>query len=233
MQTKGREKAQMFEAIFFDMDGLFLDSEPLWHLSQTQMMNSLGYDWQDSDQIHCLGGPLSRVADYMSECLGGTQSRESLLEMVITDMSQRLTQKPPFMPGALELSKILKSAEIRHALVSASPRVLVDAVLDGFPDNHFEFSVAAGDIERTKPYPDPYLHAAKLAGVNIEHCLIFEDSMTGITSALASGAFVVAVPHYIQVEPTGRLRVINSLSDIGIDELSDFYSQSVQSLISS
>lgn len=229
-EANGENNSLMFEAVFFDMDGLFLDSEPVWHLSQTEMMNSLGYDWQDSDQLHCLGGPLSRVADYMSERLGGGESQESLLEMIVTDMTLRLSKKPPFMPGALELSTSLKAAGIRHSLVSASPRVLVDAVLKGFPDHNFEFSVAAGDIERTKPFPDPYLHAAKLAGVDIERCLIFEDSLTGIEAALASGAFVVAVPHYIHVEPAPRLRVIETLHEITLDELKILYHQNVASL---
>jgi HAD superfamily hydrolase (TIGR01509 family) len=219
-----------FEAIFFDMDGLFLDSEPQWHECETEMMHDLGYAWQDSDQLHCLGGPLTRVADYMSQCLQGRHTSEYLLDRIITEMTHRLSERPPFMPGAKEFSQVLKNSGVRHALVSASPRVIVDAVISGFPDHHFEFTVAQGDIERTKPFPDPYLHAAKLAGVNIENCLIFEDSFTGITAAKASGAFVVAIPHYITVEPELRLRVEKSLGDLTIAKLESYYLENLVAL---
>lgn len=216
-----------FEAVFFDMDGLFLDSEPQWHESETQMMKDLGYDWKPSDQVHCLGGPLTRVADYMSLCLAGSYSSEYLLNRIIQDMTHRLSQRPPFMPGAMEFSQHLKEAGMRHALVSASPRVIVDAVLAGIPQHNFEFSVAQGDIERTKPFPDPYLHAAKLAGVNIENCLVFEDSFTGISAAKASGAFVIAIPHYIEVPLEPRVRVEKSLTDLSIEKLEEYFLQNL------
>ena len=79
------------------------------------------------------------------------------------------------------------------------------------------------DIERTKPFPDPYLHAAKLLDVDISQCLIFEDSPTGITAAVASGAFVVAVPHYVEVEEHARLKVISSFEDISVADLEKWY----------
>ena len=59
---------ESFQAIFFDMDGLFLDSEPQWHEAETLMMRENGYDWKPEDQLHCLGGPLHRVADTQQNC---------------------------------------------------------------------------------------------------------------------------------------------------------------------
>jgi beta-phosphoglucomutase-like phosphatase (HAD superfamily) len=90
-------------------------------------------------------------------------------------------------------------------------------------EKYFDVNVAAGDIERTKPFPDPYLHAAKLLEVDISQCLIFEDSPTGIKAAVASGAFVVAVPHYIDVEEQPRLKVISSFEDISLSDLEKWY----------
>jgi beta-phosphoglucomutase-like phosphatase (HAD superfamily) len=63
------------------------------------------------------------------------------------------------------------------------------------------------------------MHAAKLLEVDIAQCLIFEDSPTGITAAVASGAFVVAVPHYVQVQEQERLKVISSFEDISFSDL--------------
>lgn len=200
----------MFQAIFFDMDGLFIDSEPDWHTAETEMMRRYGYDWQPSDQLQCLGGPLSRVTEYMSACLDGAVAPEVLSKEIIAEMQTRLGSATSYMSGAIEFSKLVFDLDIPQALVSASPRALVDAVVSNLPQNYFNETVASGDIPRTKPFPDPYLHAAKLLGVNIEHCLIFEDSQTGITAATASGAFVVAIPHYIEVAESARLKRIES-----------------------
>jgi HAD superfamily hydrolase (TIGR01509 family) len=212
-----------FQAIFFDMDGLFLDSEPQWHEAETLMMRENGYDWKPEDQLHCLGGPLRRVAEYMSGCLQDRKSPADLEAMIIAEMTGRLSKKVPLMPGALAISKAIHESGIKQGLVSASPRPIVDGVLRGMLEKYFDVNVAAGDIERTKPFPDPYLHAAKLLDVDISQCLIFEDSPTGIKAAVASGAFVVAVPHYIDVEEQPRLKVISSFEDISLSDLEKWY----------
>ncbi len=209
----------MFEAVLFDMDGLFIDSEPDWHAAESEMMRSNGYDWTAEDQLKSLGGPLPRVTQYMSECLQGSKSAEQLGRSIVEEMTKRLSGKVALMPGAIEFSRELNSSGIAQALVSASPREIVDAVLLGMEEKYFAISVASGDIERTKPFPDPYLHAAQLLGVEIENCLIFEDSPTGLTAARASGAFVVGIPHLVEVREEPRLKVIKSFCDISAANL--------------
>jgi len=213
----------MFEAILFDMDGLFIDSEPEWHAAETEMMRGYGYDWQPADQLQCLGGPLARVTEYMSSCLNGSIKPEVLAKEIIDEMTNRLTSATTYMPGAIEFSKMVSQAKIPQALVSASPRTLVNAVVSNLDQNYFKETVAAGDIERTKPFPDPYLHAAKLLGVEISNCLIFEDSQTGITAATASGAFVVAIPHYIEVKESQRLKRIDSFVGRSMQDLEKWW----------
>jgi len=213
----------MFEAILFDMDGLFIDSEPEWHAAETEMMRGYGYDWQPADQLQCLGGPLARVTEYMSSCLNGSIKPEVLAKEIIDEMTNRLTSATTYMPGAIEFSKKVSQAKIPQALVSASPRTLVNAVVSNLDQNYFKETVAAGDIERTKPFPDPYLHAAKLLGVEISNCLIFEDSQTGITAATASGAFVVAIPHYIEVKESQRLKRIDSFVGRSMQDLEKWW----------
>jgi HAD superfamily hydrolase (TIGR01509 family) len=204
----------MFQAVLFDMDGLFINSEPDWHAAESEMMRSHGYDWTPEDQLKCLGGPLQRVTEYMSLCLRGTKTAEQLGDLIVTEMQKRMSGKVSLMPGALEFSRKLSSAGVPQALVSASPRVIVDAVLTGMSEKYFAHSVAAGDIERTKPFPDPYLHAAKLLNVDIKQCLIFEDSPTGLTAARASGAFVVGIPHFVEVAEEPRLKIVRSFEEV-------------------
>jgi len=209
----------MFQAVLFDMDGLFIDSEPDWHDAESSIMKSNGYEWAPQDQLQCLGGPLTRVTEYMSKCLDGRKSPDQLGKLIVDEMVRRLSGQVAKMPGAIEFSRKVAEANIPQALVSASPRVIVDAVLTGMSEKYFAKSVASGDIERTKPFPDPYLHAAKLLAVDIQNCIIFEDSPTGLTAARASGAFVVGIPHYVVVEEEARLKIIKSFSDIGLEDL--------------
>lgn len=153
----------MFQAVLFDMDGLFIDSEPDWHAAELEMMRSNGYDWTPEDQLKCLGGPLHRVTEYMSVCLKRAKTPEELGELIVSEMQKRMSGKVSLMPGALDFSRGLSDAAIPQALVSASPRPIVDAVLAGMSEKYFAYSVAAGDIERTKPFPDPYLASIEMA----------------------------------------------------------------------
>jgi len=204
------------------MDGLFIDSEPDWHAAESEMMRSNGYDWTPQDQLKCLGGPLERVTVYMSECLNGSKTPEQLANLIVATMNKRMSGKVSLMSGALEFSRELNKVEMPQALVSASPRPIVDAVLAGMNEKYFACSVAAGDIERTKPFPDPYLHAAKLLGVDIKHCLIFEDSPTGLTAARASGAFVVGIPHFVEVLEEPRLKIVKSFNEVSMESLENW-----------
>lgn len=208
-----------FDAIFFDMDGLMVDSEPQWFLSEIEVTKPFGYTWLESDQIACLGGPLIRVGQYMYEKCGSQESPEYFTQTLIELQSQRMRTFTPAMPGAVELVKSLQSAGVKTGLVSASPRIIVDAVLDSLGHDLFPFSISSDDVLRTKPEPECYLKAAEISGSNITNCLVFEDSLTGVHAATSSGAFLIAVPHLVDVDESERVRVVESLEQLDIHTL--------------
>jgi HAD superfamily hydrolase (TIGR01509 family) len=214
-----------YSAVFFDMDGLFVNSEPVWLVAETELMARYGYEWTTDDQNACLGGPLSRVGEYMFEKAGGKESPQFFTDEVISLMSKKLVDGVPAMPGALELLNSLKNNGIKTALVSASPRVLVDSVLNRFSDHSFEFSLSADDVKHPKPNPEAYLAAANRLNVEISNCLILEDSPNGVTAATSSGAFTIAVPHFVAIDPRPRLRVIKSLEELNYLNLFISYEQ--------
>lgn len=125
------------------------------------------------------------------------------------------------MPGAMELVRELQSHGVKTALVSASPRNIVDAVLDNLGHDLFPFSISADDVTQTKPDPEGYLKAASLSGSLISKCLIFEDSLTGMNAAVASGAYLIGVPHLVTVEESKRVRIIKSLEQLSYLKLMD------------
>jgi len=212
-----------FSAAFFDMDGLFLDSEPQWHLSQQEICARYSYEWDDEDQRICIGGPLSRVGEYISYTCAHDMSGPEVVSELTAMMLIKLSTSAQLMPGALDA--VLRVGQVMPvALVSASPRILMDAALSSLPENLFQFSISADDVQRTKPFPDPYIEVARRMNVVTESCVVFEDSLTGIESAKSAGCAVVAVPHYVEVEISPRVRVVSSLEDVSLDYLADFSS---------
>jgi len=211
-----------FSAAFFDMDGLFLDSEPQWHQSQQEICARYSYSWDDDDQRICIGGPLSRVGDYISDICANDMSGPQVVEELTQMMLVKLSTKAILMPGAFDAVERVRQV-MPVALVSASPRILMDAALTTLPENFFQFTISADDVTRTKPFPDPYLEAAKRMGVAPASCVVFEDSLTGIASAKSAGCAVVAVPHYVDVALAPKVRVVTSLEEVSLDFLASFY----------
>jgi len=210
-------------AILFDMDGTLIDSEPLWLQAEIEVMAAVGCKWDGQDQINCLGGPLERTEKYMQERSNHIKPYGYFGEQLFAVMEEKLTNNLELIPNALELLEQCKDANIKVALVTASSRRLMQAALKWFPESTFLAAVSRDDVEVTKPDPAPYLLAAKLMGVDIKNCLVFEDSITGAQSGLRSGAQVIGIPHLIQMPDDPNLRVVKSLSDIDLAKLLDWY----------
>jgi HAD superfamily hydrolase (TIGR01509 family) len=212
-----------FDAVFFDMDGLLVDSEPLWLESETEITGAFGYTWSEADQVACLGGPLSRVGEYMFERCNHEKSPEYFTQKLIDTQCAKLRGNTPLMPGVMELVRQLQAESIPTALVSASPRNIVDAVLENLGGSPFPFSISSDDVVNTKPHPDAYLLAAKKIGADISRSLIFEDSLTGVSAAKASGAWLIAVPHLVVVNESERVRSIKSLEQLSFSKLQELF----------
>lgn len=213
-----------FDAVFFDMDGLMVDSEPEWFQSEIEVTKPFSYTWLESDQIACLGGPLSRVGQYMYDKCGQVESPSFFTEELIRVQAEKMRGNTPTMPGAVELVRNLQSHGVKTALVSASPRNIVDAVLDNLGHDLFPFSISSDDVVNKKPQPDCYLKAAAISQSEIKNCLVFEDSLTGMNAATASGAYLIAVPHLVSIEESSRVRVIKSLKQLDFQKLQQLHS---------
>ena len=205
-------------AIFFDMDGLLVDTEPYWLETERELMAEFDVQWRSEDQLFCLGGPMEKVGRYMSDLANSAQPPDWFITELIERMSRKF-RSISLMPGIAPLLEEIIQVNIPSGLVSASPRQLVDAVLAAIPKHPFALSISADDVLRGKPHPDPYLKAATLLKVDIADSLILEDSPTGVMAARSSGAWVIAVPHIAPIEPAMKSAVITSLSGHDIDSL--------------
>ena len=207
------------------MDGTLVDTEPMWLVCEAELMDQFGYTWTHEDQSHCLGGSLDRVGRYMFDLAGGAQSPEFFTNTLIDLMAKSLRTGAALMSGAEELMALCDHLALPMALVSASPRVLVDAVLANLSGHNFAISISSDDVTRVKPDPEGYLAAAKFLGVSIEECLILEDSATGVAAASASGGAVVAIPHLVPILESDRVRVVSTVSELSMEKLRDLYSE--------
>jgi HAD superfamily hydrolase (TIGR01509 family) len=206
-------------ALLVDMDGTLVETETRWYEAETSIMTSLGALWTPADQAVLVGGPLMRALEYMSERAGGVPVSE-LEDLLLDRMEALLDAKPvEYQPGAIEIVDQANAAGIPVALVSASTRRLVDSVLRHIGDHHFETTVAGDETARTKPHPEPYLTAAARLGVDPSRAVVLEDSPTGVRAGLASGAFVVGIPHVAPVEPAPRLRLVDTLAGVSLNDI--------------
>ena len=216
-------QSEFFDAVFFDMDGLMVDSEPEWFKSEIEVTSPFGYHWTEEDQVACLGGPLTRVGQYMHDKCNGAQTPEYFTQTLIDTQALKMRGNTPTMPGALELVRELQAQGVKTGLVSASPRNIVDAVLDNLGHDLFPFSISSDDVHNTKPNPDCYLKAASMTNSKIDNCLVFEDSLTGMTAATSSGAYLTAVPHLVEITESPKVRVIASLEQMSFSKLQKLY----------
>ena len=182
------------------MDGLSVDTEPMWLQTEVELAKEYGADWSLADQAHCLGGPMSKVGIHLADKSNRPDLAEWFSDEMVRRMAQRCSHGVGFMPGVEVLLNEILELGIPVGLVSASPRPIVDAVLNGLGKSYYQFSISAADVSRSKPFPDPYLLAADKLNVEIRECIVLEDSATGVASATAAGAYVVAVPHLVPID---------------------------------
>jgi len=211
------------EAVLFDMDGTLINSEPYWLAAERALMARYDHVWTDEDQSHCIGGPLPKVGAYMSQLARGADAPEYFETELVRMVADQFLNGLEFMPGAEELVHNLVAEGVPMALVSASPRMLVDSALKLLPAGTFITSVSSQDVQISKPHPESYLKAATHLEVDITNCLVLEDSKTGIDAGLSSGAVVIGIPHIITYPPSPRLHLRRDLVGLGAHDLRQIF----------
>jgi HAD superfamily hydrolase (TIGR01509 family) len=190
------------EGVLFDMDGLLVDTEPLWFETERAVMARLGGQWAPPDQQQMLGGSLERTVAYMLSKAaalappadGRRAGPADVADWLLSGMTGlMLARGVTVLPGARELLGEVAAAGLPYALVTSSQRQIMDTVLS-VTGLEFKVTVCGEDVARTKPDPEPYLRAATLLGVDPARCAALEDSTSGVASAQAAGCAVVMVP---------------------------------------
>jgi HAD superfamily hydrolase (TIGR01509 family) len=182
------------QAVLFDMDGLLVDSEPLWFEVEKAIMARLGGPWGPADQAHLIGGSLPRSTAYMQSKAARPVAQDVIAGWLTGGMAALIRERGVvLMPGAARLLAEIEAAGVPFALVTSAEPEIMAAVLDVI-GVRFAATVCAADVTRKKPDPEPYLRAAALLGAAPGQCVALEDSPPGLTAAHAAGCAVIAVP---------------------------------------
>ena len=191
----------MIQAVIFDMDGLMFDTERLWDTL-----------WEPACQALNLAMP-ANLEEFLAggRGLAGTKLNEHIqkyfpqidpqviVEKVWELAEERFGQGVPCKPGLEELLKTLEEKKIPRIVASSSPRALILKNLETTGmSRYFEQVVCAADVRFSKPAPDIFLEAARRLGVDIDKCLVLEDSFNGVRAGHAAGAVTVMVPDIAQ-----------------------------------
>ncbi|MFF1357303.1 HAD-IA family hydrolase [Streptomyces sp. NPDC058297] len=202
------------QAVLCDMDGTLVDSESLWLRTVGEVAAELGHTLTEADTPAVLGRAVEDTAAYLRHVSATARPLSDIAADLDARFLAAVEADTALLPGARRLLDTLLDSGIPTALVSASPRPVVDAVLKVLGTESFATTVAAGETVRTKPHPDPYLAAARALGIDPAACLAVEDSPTGVAAAEAAGCRVAVVPSFVSIGRAPGRQLLTGLDEL-------------------
>ena len=208
-----------FEAIIFDMDGVIIDSEPLWKIAMEEVFSGLGSRLKKEDFQKTVGLRIDEVIHFWNIKENWEIRDESEVEeAIIIKMENLIADKPAALEGVIDTLNYLKLRNIPVGLATSSSSRLIKVVLDKLEIKHLFNFVHSAEMEQFgKPHPAVYLTVAKKLAVLPDKCLVIEDSLNGIISAKAAKMTAVCIP-----EKTHHIEPKLILADYQFESMTDF-----------
>lgn len=185
------------KAIFFDMDGTLVDSEPLWGQVTAEFSRRLGHEMTDEELYNTMGGSFDHTVTYVGELNGRTfspEERKELMRVFYAEVMHLMQDVLTPKPGVVELLQSVVDAGVPQLVTTNTYRTLADVEINVVGSHFFTSSVAGDEVTNGKPDPEMYLKAAEIVGADPQQCLVFEDSIAGMTAARDAGCVVIALP---------------------------------------
>ncbi len=184
-------------AAIFDMDGLLIDSEPLWHQAELDIFSTLDIDMSRREELpDTLGLRIDQVVRMWYETLPWNgPSQEEVTQRVINRSLELVEETRPLLPGVEHALQLCQRSGLKIALASASPLFMLERVLEMFNiRSHFEILASAESLPYSKPHPQVYIDAATRLGVDPLNCVTLEDSFNGMIATKAARMRSIVVP---------------------------------------
>ena len=213
------------KAVLWDMDGTIVDTEPYWIAAEHALVEAHGGTWSHEQAMQLVGQSLSFSAGLLQEAGVDLEIRD-IIDILTAEVISSVRRQVPWRPGARELLEDLHLAGVRCALVTMSEGPLAREVVDSLPRPYFEVVVTGDTVSQGKPHPEAYLTAVERLqeddpDLGIHHCVALEDSVPGVTAAVASGVTTVAVPHIVPLPEDSRYHLWDSLSGRTLADLEE------------
>jgi HAD superfamily hydrolase (TIGR01509 family) len=181
-------------AVVLDMDGLLIDTEPVWRTAARAILAQLGIDLTDADLLDTTGVRVDEMAAaFLAKRPGPAPSPAAVADQITDQVVAHVARAGEPMPGVAEAIALFGRSGLRLAIASSSPERLIDAVCARLKLD-IDIRCSALDEPRGKPAPDVYLAAARRLGLSPARCLALEDSPAGVLAAKDAGMTCVAVP---------------------------------------
>jgi HAD superfamily hydrolase (TIGR01509 family) len=185
----------VIEAVVFDMDGVLIDSEPVWERVRRRFVADRGGSWPDDAQSRLMGMSTAEWSAYLASDFGlSGLTGPQVAEQVIAAMRAEYAEHLPLLPGAVHAVRLL-AGRWPLGVASSSPRALIETVLATAElADAFDAVVSSEEVPRGKPAPDVYLAAADRLAARATSCAAVEDSTNGLRAAASAGCAVIAIP---------------------------------------
>lgn len=202
--------------VLFDLDGVLLDSEGNYSIFWAQMDKEFPTGI-DNFASFIKGLHLTRILSFFDN----DEVRQHVLEKLL-DFERDTKYK--FFPGALDFVRRLREAGIPMTIVTSSDHKKMQALYEQYPEfpTLFDHIITGDMVTKAKPDPECFLTGAKLLGVDIKDCIVFEDSRNGLIAARQSGAMVIGLPTTLAAD------VVSQLSDMMVDAVSQLSVEQIQ-----